>query len=134
MWNFTHSGEISYVRCINYQIAKYNSFYIYEHSQHVMCSQVIFSQIGLIVTIQEQEKYVSHRCREHTNHFSLLPYFMGDSQLNRVYGDLVQQGDDKGAAFLDWYVKKARLDKHYYVDENQWTEQLSKCLELQDLR
>ena len=58
---------------------------------------------------------------------------MGDVQLNSMYDELIQEGDTGSATLLYKYIKKARFDQPYRaaeLDENQWTQRLSNCLQL----
>lgn len=58
---------------------------------------------------------------------------MGDIQLKAIYDELKQQGNTEDATLLDHYMKKAKFDQPFHaaeLDENQWTERLSNCLQL----
>ena len=82
-----------------------SNVYLYNHSNYVSCSKVMFSQIeaSLQFSISDLElKLLDSECRsntcEHTNHYRLEPFFMDNPRLIKFYS---MEENNEAKAILD---------------------------------
>lgn len=106
---------------------------MYHHRDHAMCSSVTLTKLAFLAKIEEGHNYVERQCVMHKNHYNLLPYFVGDYELEKIENVLKERGDNSGASEVNVYRRKAMLrdTKHYATEfsENDWTQRLHRCLE-----